>query len=909
MKNRTLVAVNLSLLATSLTVPATAWAESPSGPVPADSHQFQLRGETNGFGSAMSRTSCDVNGDQFDDTVLGDPNWVRAPHGQVGAAYVLLGSQEADSADLTDPASAGAVRIDGPQKTVPSGAWAGWSVSCLGDVNGDGLDDVVIGTGSRNHHDVAVVFGARDFGPVDLTDIGDRGFVITDPGAQETSAYDRATDNFGYFVGAAGDVDGDGLADIAVADLLADYHGTNSGRVWIVRGAASTATVDVQVDTDRVLHAIDGAAANDRLAAVGEAGDVDGDGKGDLLVGAYSAKPWDNGTSGNGTAFVMHGGGERHLVAGRADSGGFQVLGPSRGKDRLGVATASLGDVNGDGLGDVVVGADGAQGSGRAGGAAVVLGSASPHPVVVDPEADELTVFECADGARADDCGGAQKIARGYWINGAHAETHAGFAVAGMSDVDGDEVDDILIGAYADGGRGAAYVVHVEPERTSSLDLSTLTSAQGERFSPTVGAGAYGRSVGAVGDFDGNGVQDFVFGGQRNEVALVLRGDLPTEVLLDAPEEVVAGEAATLTVEVSTLARSASGEVEGTLALTSDGRVVDGLGAVPVRGEAVSLELPGGAVGQRHLEVVFTPADPRLHRTSEGSVLVDVVPRPVRSRLLLDSRSVSVGDDVEAWVTTTAPLAGAVTFEVDGEVVAQAGLVDGEASVVLSDLRAGEHEVLARYAGDEVHAAFEHRTSLRVSKVDAELGEVSLSTGSTLFGTQDVTATVVVPGAAGGEVTFYDNGSVVDRVPVGDDGVATAVLARPGAGSHAVSARFHGNEALRATPVGEATHLRVRKARLTRIAVQRASFRKGTRPRVKVVLGRLDNGQLATGTVRLVAAGRTYTARVAPSAGGRVVVVLGKLRTEVKVRATFVPTDARNVARTRSAPVTVKLRR
>ena len=179
--------------------------------------------------------------------------------------------------------------------TVPAGAWVGWAVSCLGDTNGDGIDDFVLGAGTRGYQQATVIFGARDFSPVDLDFLGTRGFVIEDPGAADKTTADNSTDNFGYSVAAVGDIDGDGLDDIAVGDILADYNGrTNSGRVWIVKGQTSVRTVNVQTDAGRVIRTIDGAAAQDRLGTVSSAGDVNGDGtvnnKDRLILTRYLAK-------------------------------------------------------------------------------------------------------------------------------------------------------------------------------------------------------------------------------------------------------------------------------------------------------------------------------------------------------------------------------------------------------------------------------------------------------------------------------------------------------------------------------------------------------------------------------------------------------------------------------------------
>ena len=799
--------------------PATAAEpEAPTGPA---AHQVGFTGEANGFASGVSRTSCDVNGDQLDDFVVGDRSWVRAPHGQVGAAYVLFGSETVSGGDVSDPAAAGAVRIDGPPLTVPAGAWVGWSVSCLGDVNGDGLDDLVAGTGSRGYHDVAVIFGARDFGPVDLEDIGDRGYLISDPGALDTSAGDRATDNFGSWVGTAGDVDGDGLDDIAIGDVLADANGlANSGRVWVVRGKASTAPVDVRTDTGQVLLTVDGAEAGDRLATADAAGDVNGDGVDDLLVGSYVAAPWP-GTTSAGAGYVVLGGDARAVdLSQPLGAAGFAINGPARDKDRLGISGAAIGDIDGDGLGDVVLGGDGVTNAGRAGGAAVVLGSTSTAPVLTDPDAEDLTVFHCADGAQDLDCAGSTKVARGYWINGAHAESKAGFAVAGLPDANGDDVPDVVLGAYAEGERGTAYVLYSDPARTAALDLADLTAAQGERHTPTDAgtAGTYGRTVGAAGDVDGNGEPDLFYGGASNNLALVLRGALRTDVALTVDEDAAAGQPVGVTAAVKALVPSVDqGLLDGTLALSIGGTPVTGLQEVPVTDGSASFELPAAPAGTLEVGAAFTPADP------------------------------------------------------------------------------------ARLAPAEV------TTSVSLAHAEAVVGSVTLSPASTVFGRGPVTVRVSVPGGHGGEVSFLEGERELATAAVGHDGTAQATLTRPVAGTHRITARFHGTDTLQAGEA-EAAVLRVAKAQVRAMKVRGAAFARGARPRVRVVLGRLDNAAYPVGVVRVRAGAQSVKVRLVAADRGRAVVRLKRARSAVRVTATFTPADRANVASATAGPVRIRVR-
>lgn len=909
MKKHSFAAVSLTLLATGLVAPSVTAAHAADADAGVPSHLLAYTAETNGFGTAMSRTSCDVNGDGLDDVVVGDRNWVRGEHGQVGAAYVLFGSRTATGGDASDPAAAGAVRIDGPAKTVPAGTWAGWSVSCLGDVNGDGNEDFVIGAGSRNHHEVAVMFGAADFGPADLQDLGNRGYKIVDPGAQDNTLLDRSTDNFGYYVGPAGDIDGDGLADVAIGDLLADYTGNNAGRVWIVKGKGTTTTVDVQADTDQVLMTIDGAAAGDRLANVDSVGDTNGDGKDDLLLAAYSAAVWAGGTT-HGAAYVVQGGSATQIVAGAAGNAGFEILGPVRGRDRMGMSSARIGDVNGDGLEDFVVGADSALTSGYTGGVAIVHGSTSNAPVMTDPTGTDFSVYTCADGSRDADCTDSTKVARGYWVNGAEVQSQFGFSVAGLPDVNGDDVPDVVVGAYAEATdgvtHGAAYVLHVDGQRSGVLDLAEATSGF-ERHAATT-RGTFGRSVASAGDFDGNGVPDFVTGAQSNNVTVVLRGALATEATLDLPTALVAGAENEVSVDVAALVGSGSAVPTGTVAFSVDGAPVAGLEAVEVRDGVATVALPALTKGQHTLKAVFTPADAAAFAPAEVATDVDVAARTVTGRLVLDTRLAVVGEDVEAAFLTSRDLTGELEFTVDGTRVGAAAVVDGEAVVTLTDLGVGEHEVTVAYAGDDVHAAFEAQRTLRVVKDDATIQAPRVSTTSLVAGSGAVTATVAVPGVTQGRVDLFDNGTRVGTAAV-SGGVATFTLKAPQAGTHALTARFAGNDTLRESALSAATSFTVVKARPGTVKVTAKKFAQGTRPKVTVTVGKLTNGKQPVGTVTVKAAGKTYKVALTAAKKGKVTVTLKKASKAVKVRATFTPADQRNVASASSRTVKVAVRR
>lgn len=241
----------------------------------------------------------DVNGDGLDDLVVGAP-WGRRGPGfpQSGRAYVVFGSEHFPDADLRVLPPERGFRIEGES----SFEYAGTSVSAAGDVNGDGLGDLIVGAWGRDRSPIAgyagaayVVFGRRDAGAVDLA-TPFHGFPII--GA-------RSHHRMGTSVSGAGDVNGDGLADVMAAGLSTGgaEPGSNAAVAYIVYGKRDTDPVDLAH-----LHVASGvplngdALGNLRNARVGFAGDLDGNGASELLVGAPSSRD-----PGHGAAHLLIG--------------------------------------------------------------------------------------------------------------------------------------------------------------------------------------------------------------------------------------------------------------------------------------------------------------------------------------------------------------------------------------------------------------------------------------------------------------------------------------------------------------------------------------------------------------------------------------------------------------------------
>ncbi|ABA58553.1 Integrins alpha chain [Nitrosococcus oceani ATCC 19707] len=452
----------------------------------------------------------DVNGDGFDDLVIGAPD--ASPNGVSGAgqSYVVFGT----GGDF--PAAVELSALDGSNGFVLNGIAAfddsGQSVSGAGDVNGDGLDDLVIGApaissrfappfgpphggGSGQSY---VVFGTGEgFPPVlELSALdGSNGFTLNG-----SAAYDNA----GFSVSGAGDVNGDGLDDLVINAPGASPNGDYSGQSYVVFGTGEGFPPVLE------LSALDGgngfiingvAAADHSGRSVSGAGDVNGDGLDDIVIGAPDASP--NGANGAGQSYVVFGTGGGFPpvleLAALDGSNGFALNGIAAG-DRSGSSVSGAGDVNGDGLDDIVIGARFASPNGvdRVGQSYVVFGTSGGFPAVLE--------LSALDGGN------------GFALNGSATYDNAGFSVSGAEDVNGDGVDDILIGApFASPNgidySGQSYVVFgTSGGFPAALELSALDGRNGFALNGGAASDLSGRSVSGVGDVNGDGFDDIVIG-------------------------------------------------------------------------------------------------------------------------------------------------------------------------------------------------------------------------------------------------------------------------------------------------------------------------------------------------------------------------------------------------------------
>lgn len=308
----------------------------------------------------------DVNGDGRDDILVGAGFATRNNRTESGAAYVVFGKADEEPVDLAafDANTQGGAgyRVDGPS----THALAGLDVARAGDMNSDGRADFVVGAPFSAA--AYVVFGQSTPTPVDLAMFeanaqGPLGFRIDTFGPE-------ASDLFS--VGFAGDFDGDGIPDVIVG-VIPRGHGSK-GSAYVVLGKSDPLPVDTRAPSDEVVR-IQGALRGDVAGfSVAGGGDVNGDGFADVIVGAPTHYSCCRGSA----AVVFGAAGGADVSMGDLGNRGFRI-GASQDRDMLGYSVASIGDVDGDGLDDVALGAPAYKYRNRGfpGGVFVIMGKRS----------------------------------------------------------------------------------------------------------------------------------------------------------------------------------------------------------------------------------------------------------------------------------------------------------------------------------------------------------------------------------------------------------------------------------------------------------------------------------------------------------------------------------------------------
>ena len=420
-----LFAMPLSALAVDTDKDGVANAVDPapnnilvSGYQPPWLHTFNGDSAHDSFGYSVSDAG-DVDNDGVDDVIVGA--WGDNNNGSdSGSARIFSGANGAILYTFYGDSAFDAF---------------GGSVSGAGDVNADGYDDVIVGAYGDDNN------GKTDSGSARVLSGANGSILYTFNG-------DSVGDQFGMSVSGAGDVNNDGYADVIVGAPDDDNYGSRSGSARVLSGA-----------NGNILYTFNGDSVDDIFGlSVSGAGDVNADGYDDVIVGAWGD---DNNGDRSGSARVFSGLNGAILYTFNGDSAA----------DYFGYSVSDAGDVNNDGVADVIVGAAQDDNNGK-------IGSGSAR------------VFSGANGAIL------------YTFNGDGADDWFGSSVSGAGDVNNDGFDDVIVGADLDDNNG-----------WNSGSARVLSGANGAILYTFNGDSVndyFGRSVSGAGDVNNDGYADVI---------------------------------------------------------------------------------------------------------------------------------------------------------------------------------------------------------------------------------------------------------------------------------------------------------------------------------------------------------------------------------------------------------------
>ena len=392
----------------------------------------------------------------------------------------------------------------------------GWISASAGDVNNDGYADIIIGSPNANFNSNCadnsyqdctglsyVIYGNSE-GLLNL-DLTTEGFGLAITGAVGSQS--------GYSVSSAGDVNNDGYDDVIIG---APSTNSNTGAAYVIYGEIFPLNSHINLTnlTSSQGFSIFGASGSFNLVgySVAAAGDMNGDGFDDVIVGA----PGQQGSSSSGSSYVVYGGKSIPSTINLdslASAQGFSITGAAVGS-QSGISVSSAGDFNNDGYSDVIIGAPYAE---LNSGFSYIVYGAKSLPASINLASLALN--------------------QGFYVVGQVLD-YSGYSVSNAGDVNGDGCSDVIIGApntYSQSG--VSYVIFGCSVTTATINLVDLAIPQGFSISGANSNDQSGWSVSGAGDINKDGFDDVIigapyanaFGGYAGGAAYVIYGGpMPT---------------------------------------------------------------------------------------------------------------------------------------------------------------------------------------------------------------------------------------------------------------------------------------------------------------------------------------------------------------------------------------------